>query len=47
MFVGFCFAQDVSSVLQYLTAVFITSWKEVVLSDEQETSASVDEVRFV
>ena len=31
-------------MLQYLTAVFITSWRDVILSDELESGVRVDEV---
>jgi len=34
-------------VLQYLTAVFITSWRDVILSDELESGVRVDEVGSV
>ena len=34
-------------MLQYLTAVFITSWRDVVLADEQESAVRVDKVGSV
>ena len=43
----FSLKQDLCPVLQYLTAVFVTGWKEVVVSDNQESSLIVDEVGFL
>lgn len=37
--------QDLSPVLQYVTAVFVTEWRNVVLSDELESSV-IHEVGF-
>ena len=40
----FFLIQDLSAVLQYLTAVFVTGWREVALSDDQESANIADEV---